>query len=179
MKILKNLFKNECNIRTEKDFPKPGIEFVDITPLFIQKETLKEMSELFLEEIRPKEPDFIVGPEARGFLLGSMIATALNVGLIPVRKKGKLPPTTVAAIANYEKEYGADVLELPKLVKEDYFGKKFYIVDDIYATGNTMRAIRSKIEELGGIIVGEGVIINIVELNDRKDIFSIMDINED
>ena len=179
MKILRNVLKSELNIRTEKDFPKKGIEFVDITPLFIQKETLSEMSELFVKEIKTKHPDYIIGPEARGFLLGSMIATALKVGLIPVRKKGKLPPTTVAAIANYEKEYGKDVLELPKLVNEDYKGKKFYIVDDIYATGNTMRAIKAKVEELGGEIVGEGVIINIKELNDKKDLFSLIDINEE
>lgn len=179
MKILRNDFKSKLNIRTEKDFPKKGIEFIDITPLFLQKETLIEMKDLFVEEIKKKEVDYIVGPEARGFLLGSMLATSLNIGFIPVRKKGKLPPTTVAAVANYEKEYGEDILELPKLVNEDYKGRKFYIVDDIYATGNTMRAIRKCIEDLDGIVVGEGVIINIKELNDKKDLFSLIDINEE
>ena len=179
MKILKNNLKEELNIRTEKDFPKKGIEFIDITPLFLQKETLKEMNDVFVKEIKPKKVDYIVGPEARGFLLGSMIATSLNVGFIPVRKQGKLPPTTVVATANYEKEYGSDVLELPKLVDEEYQGKKFYVVDDIYATGNTMKAITTKIEELGGIISGIGVIINIKELNNEKDLFSLIDINEE
>ena len=179
MKILSNKFKNNLKIRTEKDFPKKGIEFIDITPLFIQKETLKEMQDLFVEELKDKEIDYIVGPEARGFLIGSMVATSLDIGLLPVRKKGKLPPTTVAAIANYEKEYGSDVLELPKLVDEDYKGKRFYIVDDIYATGNTMNAITKKIEELGGEVVGKGVIINIVELNEDNGVFSLMEINEE
>lgn len=179
MKILRNRFKNKLNIRTEKDFPKKGIEFIDITPLFLQKETLKEMSKMFVKEIKPLNADYIVGPEARGFLLGSMIATALDVGFIPVRKIGKLPPSTVAAIANYEKEYGKDVLELPKLVRGSYKNKKFYIVDDIYATGNTMRAIHEQIEAMGGKIVGEGVIINIKELNDREDLFSLIDVNEE
>ena len=108
-----------------------------------------------------------------------MVATALDVGLIPVRKKGKLAPSTVAAVANYEKEYGKDVLELPKLVNDDYKNKRFYIVDDIYATGNTMRAVCEKIIEMGGIVVGEGVIVNIKELNNRDDIFSLIDVNED
>lgn len=179
MKILKNKFKNELNIRTEKDFPKKGIEFIDITPLFLQKETLKEMSDLFKKEIKKYEVDYIVGPEARGFLIGSMLSTSLKVGFIPVRKKGKLPPTTVVATANYNKEYGNDVLELPKLVNENYKNKKFYIVDDIYATGNTMNAIEKCIKELGGTVVGEGVIINIKELNDKKDLFSLIDINEE
>ncbi|MBP5679065.1 MAG: adenine phosphoribosyltransferase [Bacilli bacterium] len=179
MKILKNRMKNKLNIRTEKDFPKKGIEFIDITPLFLQKETLKEMQDLFKKEIKKQEVDYIVGPEARGFLLGSMLATALGVGFIPVRKKGKLPPTTVAATANYTKEYGDDVLELPKLVKGSYKNKKFYLVDDIYATGNTMTAIKNCIEEQGGKVVGEGVIINIQELNEKKDLFSLIDINEE
>ena len=179
MKILKNVLKSELNIRTEKDFPKKGIEFIDITPLFLQKETLKEIHDLFSKEIKPKKVDYIVGPEARGFLLGSMIAATLNVGFIPVRKKGKLPPTTVAMEANYEKEYGSDILELPKLVKEDYKDKVFYLVDDIYATGNTMKAIRNSIEKMGGIVAGEGVIINIKELNDKKDLFSLIDIHEE
>ena len=179
MKILNNRFKNKINIRTEKDFPTKGIEFIDINPLFIQKETLKEMKELFKEELKNKEIDYIVGPEARGFLLGAMIAEEISAGFIPVRKKGKLPPTTVISTANYTKEYGDDILELPKLVNEDYKGKRFYLVDDIYATGNTMNALKKEIEILGGIVVGEGVIINIKELNDKKDLFSIIDVNEE
>ncbi len=179
MKILKNLFKNELNIRTEKDFPTKGIEFIDITPLFLQNETLDEMKELFLDEIKDKDIDYIVGPEARGFLLGSMLATSINSGFISVRKQGKLPPTAVEGKVNYTKEYGDDVLELPKLVNDNYKDKRFYLVDDIYATGNTMNAMKNKIIELGGIVVGEGVIINIKELNDKEDLFSLIDINEE
>ena len=179
MKILRNSLKSELNIRTEKDFPKKGIEFIDITPLFIQKETLNEIKELFIQELKDKDIDYIVAPEARGFLIGSMLATDLNVGLIPVRKKGKLPPTAVEVVANYEKEYGKDILELPKLVQDSYHNKKFYLVDDIYATGNTMKAIHSSIEKMGGKVVGEGVLINIKELNDRNDLFSLIDINEE
>lgn len=179
MKILKNELKNELNIRTEKDFPQKGIEFIDIMPLIIQKETFNEIIEKFVTEIKEKKVDYIIGPEARGLILGAAIAKELNIGFIPIRKAGKLPPTTVAKKFEYEKEYGKDELELPKLVNEEYQGKKIYIVDDIYATGNTMRAIKETIEELGGIVAGEGVIMNIVELNNDKNIFSLIDINEE
>ena len=179
MKILKNELKNELNIRTEKDFPQKGIEFIDIMPLIIQKETFNEIIEKFVIEIREKKVDYIVGPETRGLILGAAIAKELNIGFIPIRKAGKLPPTTVAKKFEYEKEYGKDQLELPKLVNEEYKEKRIYIVDDIYATGNTMKAIKETIEELGGIVAGEGVIMNIVELNNDKNIFSLIDINEE
>lgn len=179
MKILKNVLKSELNIRTEKDFPVKGIEFIDINPLILQKESLKEITELFVKHLKKLKIDYIVAPEARGFLFGSSIAERLNVGLIPVRKKGKLAPSTVECQFDYEKEYGKDTLELPKLVNEKYKGKNFYLIDDIYATGNTLKAIKDAIKGLGGNVVGEGVIMNIVELNNNKDLFSLIDINEE
>lgn len=178
MKILRNKLKGELNIRTQKDYPKKGIEFIDITPLILQKEVFKEITNKFVKEVKDKEVDFIVAPEARGFLFGTSVAYKLGIGILPVRKKGKLPPDSVAKSVDYEKEYGKDTLELTKLVNEDYKGKRFYLIDDIYATGNTLRAIREAIEELGGIVVGEGVVLNIVELNNNKDVFSLIDINE-
>ena len=180
MKIIKNVLKNELNIRTEKDFPIKGIEFIDITPLILQKEIFKEITEKFVEYLKEKEVDYIVAPEARGFLFGTAVANELNVGCIPVRKKGKLPPSTVEIQIEYEKEYGKDILELPKLVnKQEYKGKRFYIIDDIYATGNTMKAIQEGIEELGGEVIGQGVVMNIIELNDNKDLFSLIAVNEE
>ena len=178
MKILKNKLKSELNIRTENDFPKKGIEFIDIMPLIIQKDVFSEIVEDFSKEINSLKVEYIVGPEARGLILGAAVANSLKIGFVPVRKAGKLPPTTVAKKFEYEKEYGRDMLELPKLVKEDYKGKSFYIIDDIYATGNTMEKIKEKINDLGGIVEGEGVIINIVELNNNKNVFSLIDINE-
>lgn len=178
MKILKNELKSDLNIRTEKDFPKEGIEFIDIMPLIIQKETFSEIVEKFVKKIKDKEVDYIVGPEARGLILGAAIANELKIGFIPVRKAGKLPPTTVEKQFEYEKEYGKDKLELPKLVNEKYKNKSFYIVDDIYATGNTIKSIKKAIEEVGGNIKGEGVIMNIKELNNDLNIYSLIDINE-
>lgn len=179
MKVLKNKLKNELNIRTEKNYPIEGVEFIDIMPLIIEKETLKEIINLFIDEIKDKNIDYIVAPEARGFLLGSALADRLNIGCVPVRKEGKLPPTTVETKIEYEKEYGKDVLELPKLVNTNYENKNFYIVDDIYATGNTMEKIKEAIEKLGGKVLGEGVILNIVELNDNEEVFSLIDVNEE
>lgn len=179
MRILKNILKSELNIRTEKDFPIKGIEFIDINSLVIQKDAFNEITNLFVEEIKNKKVDYIISPEARGFLFGCPVANKLNVGFIPIRKKGKLPPTTVEAQLEYEKEYGKDILELPKLINnESYKNKNFYIIDDIYATGNTARAIKETIERLGGNVIGTGVVINIKELN-NDNIFSLIDINEE
>ena len=179
MKILKNKLKNSLNIRTEKNYPVEGVEFIDITPLILQKETLKEIIDAFVSEIKDKNIDYILAPEARGFILGSAVAINLNIGCIPVRKKGKLPPSVVAAQVEYEKEYGKDILELPKLVNDEYKNRNFYIIDDIYATGNTNKAIKEAIQQLGGNVIGEAVIMNIVELNDNKEVFSLVDVNEE
>lgn len=178
MKVLNSKLKNELNIRTEKNYPIEGVEFINIMPLIIDKNSLKEIIDLFTDEIKNKNIDYIIAPEARGFLLGVAIADRLNIGCIPARKKGKLPPSTVESEIRYKKEYGEDVLELPKLVNTTYQNKNFYIVDDIYATGNTIEKIKEKIQDLGGNVLGEGVILNIVELNNNKDIFSIIDVNE-
>ncbi len=178
MKILRNELKNDLHIRTQKDFPQEGIEFIDIMPLIIKKETFKEIVDRFVEEIKNKNIEYIVGAEARGFTIGAAVASQLDIGFIPVRKAGKLPPTTVEKQFSYEKEYGKDKMELPKLVNEEYTGKRLYIIDDIYATGNTMKAIKQAIEDVGGIVVGQGVIMNIKELNDAIDVYSLVDINE-
>lgn len=179
MKILKNTLKSELNIRTEMDFPVKGIEFIDINPILIDKEIYNEVIDKFVAEMQDKKVDYIISPEARGFLFGCPVASKLNIGFIPVRKKGKLPPTTVEIGVEYEKEYGKDILELPKLINdEDYKNKNFYIIDDIYATGNTARAIKETIENLGGNILGIGVVIDIKELN-NDEVFSLIDINEE
>ena len=178
MKILKNLLTKDYVIRTEKDLPKKGIEFIDINSLIMNPKALNEIIKLFVKEAKDKGADFIIAPEARGFLFGPAVAKTLHIGCVPVRKKGKLPPTTVECTFDYEKEYGKDYLELPKLVNENYKGKKFYIIDDIYATGNTLTAIGNNIKKLGGKVVGEAVLINICELNNNKNLFSIIDVNE-
>lgn len=178
MKILKNDLKCELNLRTEKDYPTKGVEFIDITPLIIQKNVLKKITNAFAKELKDKNIDYILAPEARGFLFGACVATKLGIGLIPVRKKGKLPPSTVEKSFDYEKEYGKDTLEIPKLVNDTYKDRNFYILDDIYATGNTLKAIKKAVTSLGGNVLGMGVVLNIKELNRNKTLFSIIDVNE-
>ena len=179
MKVLKNNLKSELNIRTELNFPIEGIEFIDINPLLINKDVYNEVIQKFIQEVQDKKIDCIISPEARGFLFGCPVASKLNIGFIPVRKTGKMPPTAVVCSFEYEKEYGKDILELPKLINnESYKDKNFYIIDDIYATGNTARAIKDTIENLGGNVLGTGVVINIKELNEDE-IYSIIDINEE
>lgn len=177
MKILKNNLENELNIRSEMDFPKDGVEFIDITPLTLDKDVFSEIIDKFYLELKDKNIDYIVGPEARGFLFGSSVANKLGIAFIPVRKRGKLPPSYVEASFSYKKEYGEDYLELPKLVGDNYSDKRFYIIDDVYATGNTIRSIEKTIKNLGGKVIGSGVVINIVELN-NDEVFSLIDINE-
>ena len=181
MRIIRNKLGMDLPIRTEKNFPVKGIEFIDLVPLTLDKNVFKAIINNFIKKIKDKkyEIDYILGPEARGFLFGTAVARELGVGFIPVRKKGKLPPSTVEAEFTYNKEYGLDRLALPKLMNEEYKGKKIYIIDDIYATGNTIKAIKKQIKELGGEVVGTGVIINIVELNQDRDMYSILDVNEE
>ena len=178
MKILSNKLKSDLKLRTEKDFPVAGIEFIDITPLIIQKDVLEEITNLFVEELEGLKIDYLVLPEARGFLFGTSVADRLNVGIIPVRKKGKLSPKYVETSFEYTKEYGKDVFELPKLVDESYNGKNFYIIDDIYATGNTIKSIKNAIAGLGGNVLGAGTVINIPALN-NDEIFSLIEIEEE
>ena len=178
MKILDNKLKNRFTIRTQQDYPTKGIEFIDITPLILNKDVYKEINDIFVNELVGMNIDYIVAPEARGFLFGSTVAHSLGVGCIPVRKKGKLPPIAVASTFDYEKEYGKDTLELTKLVDGDYKDKNFYIIDDIYATGNTVRAISNAIKELGGNVLGTGVVMNIKALNNDS-VFAIMDVEEE
>lgn len=178
MKILGNKLSCDLNLRTELNFPIEGVNFIDITPLFIQKDVLEQMINLFMVELEKYNIDYIIAPEARGFLLGVALARELKVGFIPVRKKGKLPPTTVDKSFSYQKEYGADILEIPKLINGDYKNKNFYIIDDIYATGHTVNSIEQAIKDLGGCVVGKGVILNIVELNQDKELFSLIEVNE-
>ena len=178
MRIINNKIKSELNLRVENNYPVEGVNFIDITPLIMDAKIFNKIISSFTNELKGKNINYIVAPEARGFLFASAVASRLKTGIIPVRKLGKLPPSYVEAKFNYEKEYGKDILELPKLVNDNYKNKNFYIIDDIYATGNTINTIKNQIIKLGGKVIGVGAIINIVELNDSKELYSLIDINE-
>ncbi|MBQ9013388.1 MAG: adenine phosphoribosyltransferase, partial [Bacilli bacterium] len=95
MKIIKNMLNTKLNLRTQKDFPIEGVEFIDINPLILQGEVYSEIIDKMYDEIKDKKIDYIVSPEARGFIFGSIIANKLGVGIIPVRKQGKIPSNYV------------------------------------------------------------------------------------
>lgn len=154
----------KSKIRIVEDFPKKGISFKDITTLLRDKEAFYEAVRLMTKELEGKGIDVIVGPEARGFVFGSAVAYALGAGFVPIRKPGKLP----AQVEKYEYqlEYGSDVLEIHK----DAIGKgmKVAIVDDLLATGGTVKAGIDLIESLGGEVVECIFLIELEELRGRE-----------
>ena len=181
MKILKNLLSHDKLdfIRTEKDFPIKGMEYLDIVPILMDSKIYNEVINIFVDQVKNEKIDYIISPEARGYFFGCPVAEKMGVGFIPVRKKGKLPPTTVEATFRYKKEYGKDELEIPKLsYDKQYKDKNFYIIDDIYATGNTVQSLKKELERLGGKVLKIAVVINIKELN-NDNLFSILDVNEE
>ena len=155
-----------AELRYIQDFPQEGVKFIDITPKLADKADFEEIIKQMCKII-PKETDYIIAPESRGFIFGTPIAIKLNKGFIPIRKPNKLPDSLVIK-ATYEKEYGRDVLCLPK--NENYQGKNFYFVDDVLATGGTLEACKELIQKCGGNFVGAGVYINITKLNNYKNV---------
>lgn len=151
------------HIRVIEDFPKPGISFKDITTLLKNGEAYREAVNALVEKVKEWEPDVIIGPEARGFLLGAPVAYALGIGFVPVRKPGKLPGVTVSE--TYELEYGTDTLE----VHADalFPGQRVVIVDDLLATGGTMLATARLVEKTGALVVGMSFLIELAFLEGR------------
>lgn len=153
-------------IRDIKDYPKEGILFRDITTLLKDKDAFRFAIDSMAKQVEDKKIDYIVGAESRGFLIGSALAYRLNCGFVPVRKKGKLPCKTISE--EYALEYGTDSLYM----HEDAINKgaNVLIVDDLIATGGTALAMMKMVERLGGNIVGSSFLIELKELNGRKDI---------
>ena len=136
-------------IRHIPDFPKPGIDFLDITPLLLEKDAFRYIIDRMADEVRDMDFDVIACSEARGFIFGASIAYALNKGFVPIRKKDKLPGEKISV--RYELEYGYDILEMhADAIKP---GQKVVIADDILATGGTLAANVKLIEKLGGEVV--------------------------
>jgi adenine phosphoribosyltransferase len=147
-------------LRDVPDFPKPGIVFKDITPLLADADAFA----MVVRELSAVAPDvdIVAGIEARGFLLAGAIAGRLGRGLVPVRKAGKLPPPTLRA--SYDLEYGSAEIEVvPDLID----GKRVLLVDDVLATGGTMRASAELITRAGGTVVALAVILELAFLHGR------------
>jgi adenine phosphoribosyltransferase len=152
------------HIRDIPDFPKPGIQFKDITPLLLDAEALSSAVAQLAEWARPLDVDFVVAAEARGFILGAAIARDLGVGFVPARKPGKLPHDTIAA--EYILEYGVDALEMHSDALAD--GARVLLHDDLLATGGTAQALANLIEGAGARIAGCAFLVELAFLNGRE-----------
>lgn len=156
----------KSKIRVIEDFPIEGISFKDITTLVKDKEAFAVAVDLIAADLKDKNIDYVVGPEARGFLLGGAVAYALGVGFVPVRKPGKLPAET--ASLEYKLEYGTNILEIHTDAFEDK--KRVAIVDDLLATGGTVISAAKLIESQGGEVVAMEFLIELEDLKGREKI---------
>jgi len=154
----------EKAIRNIVDFPKAGIIFRDITSLIQNAAAFKKAVNLLCNKYKGKKIDKVVGVEARGFIFGAAIAHKIGAGFIPVRKKGKLPCKTISA--TYELEYGTDTLEIhADAIKP---GESILIIDDLLATGGTVKAVIGLVNQLKGRIQGIGFVIELVDLKGKE-----------
>ena len=153
-----------ARIRDIPDFPKPGILYKDITPLLLDPESLRLAVRELADWARPREVDFVVAAEARGFILGAALAIELGAGFVPARKPGKLPADTISA--EYILEYGVDALEMHADALAH--GARVLIHDDLLATGGTARALAELVEELGGSVVGFAFLVELGFLEGRR-----------
>ncbi len=151
-------------ITNVEDYPKPGISFKDITSLMADGKAYQYVTEEIRKLAEELDVDLIVGPEARGFIVGCPVATALGVGFIPVRKPGKLPREVISV--DYDLEYGSDTLTIHK--GDIKPGSKVLIVDDLLATGGTMEATIKLVEASGASVSALAFIIELADLNGRK-----------
>jgi adenine phosphoribosyltransferase len=165
--MVKEDFKQYC--RDIKDFPKPGIVFRDITGLLKNGPVFKRAIDAIAEQYKGKKTDAVVCIEARGFLVGAALAYRLGCGLVPVRKKGKLPWKVYRK--SYALEYGEDHLEIHQDGIEA--GKNILIVDDVIATGGTIGAVAELVREMKGNIIGAAFLIELTDLNGKEKIKDI------
>ncbi len=151
-------------VREIPDFPRPGIEFKDITPLLADAQALASAVRALAELARPLEVDRVIAAEARGFLLGPALALELDAGFVLARKPGKLPYETVSA--EYLLEYGAGQLEVHSDALRD--GARVLVHDDLLATGGTALALCELVEQLGGTVAGCGFLVELAFLGGRE-----------
>lgn len=163
------------------DYPEPGVVFKDITPLFADAEGMRAAICTIADHFRDRGVTKVIGPEARGFLVGVPVALELNAGFIPARKPGKLPRETVSI--SYELEYGTDTLEIHRDAVQP--GDKVLIIDDLVATGGTAAATGKLVQEMGAELIGYGFILELSFLNPQKalaetgdqELFSLVKVN--
>ncbi|WP_439520599.1 adenine phosphoribosyltransferase [Hydrogenophaga sp.] len=150
------------HIRTVPDWPAPGVQFRDITPLLQDPAVFRKLIDTFVHRYQAAalRPTVVAGLDARGFIIGSVVAYQLGVGFVPIRKKGKLPFTTVEE--TYELEYGSATVELHTDAVRS--GDRVVLIDDLIATGGTMMAGRRLLEKLGAEVIEGAAIVDLPEL---------------
>jgi adenine phosphoribosyltransferase len=151
-----------AHIRTVPDWPAQGVQFRDITPLLQDAKVFRVLIDAFVHRyMEPTHrPDIVAGLDARGFILGAVVAYELNIGFVPIRKKGKLPFTTVEE--TYELEYGNATVELHTDAVRP--GQRVLLIDDLIATGGTMMAGKKLLERLGAVVIEGAAIVDLPEL---------------
>ena len=152
----------KAHIRTVPDWPAPGVQFRDITPLLQNPHVFRVLIDAFVHRYMAPSlrPDVVAGLDARGFILGSVVAYELGLGFVPIRKKGKLPFTTVEE--TYELEYGSATVELHTDAVQA--GQRVLLIDDLIATGGTMLAGKKLLEKLGATVMEGAAIVDLPEL---------------
>ena len=151
-------------IRDVPDFPKPGILFKDITPLLKDPAALRQVTDQISASFEDKGIDLVASVESRGFILATPVALNLGAGIVPIRKLGKLPADTINT--NYELEYGTNTLEMHRDAIQP--GQRVLIVDDVLATGGTVKASIDLVERLGGIVAGIAFLAELTFLDGRE-----------
>ena len=162
------------------NFPINGVNFIDLTPTLanskVTNEVIRELMGLYINDAEDVHSniDYIISPDARGFIWGSLVAGKYNLGLIPVRKVGKLPEGAILSSISYETEYSTTQLCLPVV---DIDGKKLLFIDDVYATGGTYKAIKEMVRQNNGTLIGGSVIVD-VELDENPEVKSLVKVRE-
>ncbi|QIN60403.1 Adenine phosphoribosyltransferase [Caballeronia sp. SBC1] len=147
-------------IRTVPDWPQPGVQFRDITPVLQDRRALRTLIDMLVQRYIDARIDTIAGLDARGFIIGPILAYELSLGFVPIRKKGKLPFRTLSQ--SYELEYGSATVEIHEDACKP--GERVVLVDDLIATGGTMMAGKMLLERLGAVVVEGAAIIDLPEL---------------
>jgi adenine phosphoribosyltransferase len=167
----------KAHVRTVPDWPSPGVQFRDITPLLSNPRVFRVLIDQFVHRYFDARPRAIAGLDARGFIIGSVVAYELNIGFIPIRKKGKLPFTTVEE--SYELEYGSATVEIHTDAVQP--GDRVVLIDDLIATGGTMLAGKKLLERLGALVIEGAAIVDLPELQGSSrlrqaglDVFSLV-----
>ena len=153
-------------VRTVSDFPRPGVQFKDITTLLKNPVAFREAIDRLTQPFEDRNVDVVVGMESRGFILAAPLAYNLGAGFVPVRKLGRLPAPSVRV--SYDLEYGHNTLELHQDAIEP--GQRVLVVDDLLATGGTVLATMKLVEQLGGTVIGLAFLIELLYLNGRQNL---------